>query len=127
MYASRRAPPLLLSEISKYRPKQPSGWQEVFERVKNHQDDGHASKMLRTVATAEEICRKWEARPGEGEWIGGVDMRIQGLMFLQIGHMIIDSVEGYGGKDEPRWGRSVGFDEAWVNIPDRAPQAQAVL
>ena len=83
--------------------------------------------MVRTVAAAEEISRKWEARPGEGEWVHGVDMKVQGGMWLQIGHMIIDSVEGYGGKDEPRWTRSVGFDEAWVNVPDRTSQVQAVL
>ncbi|KAF2094366.1 hypA-like protein [Rhizodiscina lignyota] len=128
LYASRRAPPLLLSEVTSYRPKKPSGWQEIFERVKNFNDDGHASKMLRTVAAAEELCRKWEARPGEGEFIGDVDMRVQSGMWLQIGHMIIDSVEGWGGgEEEPRWGRSVGFDEAWVNVPDRAGPAQAVL
>lgn len=122
LYASRRAPPLLISEVVNYRPRKPSGWQEIFERVKGMgNDDGHTSKMLRTVAAAEEVCRKWEARPGEGEFVGGCDMRMQGTMWLQIGHMVIDSVEGWGGgEDEPRWGRSVGFDEAWVNVPDRA-------
>jgi hypothetical protein len=111
MYASRRAPPLLTREITDYRPKRESGWAGLFARINGlGEDDGHAAKLLRTVGAVQKVSEKY----GEG-----MDLRIEGDMWLKIGHMVVDSVEGYGGKDEPKWGRSVGFDEAWVNIPGR--------
>jgi len=110
MYASRRAPDLLDKEIVNYRAKKPGDWASLFERIVGFSDDGHSSKLLRTAAAAERICKPYEDK---------LDLRVKGDMYLKIGHMIVDSVEGYGGQDEPKWGRSVGFDEAWENIPDR--------
>lgn len=110
MYASRRAPELLTKEITNYKPKQPGDWQSLFDRINEYGDDGHASKLVRITAAAEKLSAKYNDT---------LDLRLKGDMFLKIGHMVVDSVEGYGGVDEPRWGRSVGFDQAWENIPDR--------
>jgi len=100
MYASRHSPPLLLDEVRNYRPEHPSGWDNIFERVKNHPDDGHAAKLIRALAHGEKVGKPFER---------GDAFRIKGALWLQLGHMAIDSVEGPGN----RWVRSCGFDEAW--------------
>lgn len=110
MYASRRAPTLRVKEITDYQPKESSDWKALFRRINSFSDDGHASKLLRTIAGTQKISE---------EYGRGVDLRAMDDMWLKIGHMVVDSVEGYGGEDEPTWGRSVGFEEAWEKVPDR--------
>ena len=110
MYVSRRTPDLLLDEIREYKPKNPDdGWEEIFKRVDSFEDDGHTSKLIRTLAQGSQICKPYE---GEGDDV----FPIKGKMFLQLGHMVIDSVERPG----DNWVRSAGFDQAWEKVPDRA-------
>ena len=78
MYTSRRSPEPLIDEIVNYKPKIPSSWDKVFERVQNLPDDGHASKLVRALAHGEAICKPYENDP---------TFRIQGGMWLQLGHM----------------------------------------
>lgn len=111
MYASRRAPDLLLDEITNYKPKQPTAdkadpWGPIFERVGRHEDDGHAAKLIRALAHGQVISAPYEEKDG---------FRIKGGMWLQLGHMAIDSVEA----GAPHWVRSAGFEEAWGEIPER--------
>lgn len=102
MYASRRSPKPLLDEIINYQPRIPAdSWDAIFERVKNHSDDGHACKLVRALAHGERICAPFEDDP---------KFRIKKDMWLQLGHMAIDSVEDTGST----WVRSAGFDEAWA-------------
>ncbi|KAI9698118.1 MAG: hypothetical protein M1820_007626 [Bogoriella megaspora] len=107
LYASRKSPDLLLDEIRNYKPKRPSGWEGVFERVREFLDDGHGSKLVRTLAHGEKVSRPYEQQDG---------FRIKGDMFLTLGHMVIDSVEAPG----DHWVRSAGFDEAWEGVGPRA-------
>ncbi|CAC9890338.1 unnamed protein product [Aureobasidium pullulans] len=106
---------LLIDEISNYKPSKPSSentdpWHEIIERVKNFSDDGHGSKLVRALVHGQQICKPYETNE---------DFRIKEDMWLQLGHMAIDSVEG----GEPTWVRSAGFDSAWEKVPDR-PRAQ---
>lgn len=110
MYASRRSPELLIDEIVNYIPKQPSEWNGVFERVKNYEEDGHASKIIRALAHGQQVCKPYQSKE---------EFRIKDAMWLQLAHMSIDSVEG----QEFTWVRSAGFDQAWESVPDR-PRAQ---
>ncbi|KAL8693477.1 MAG: hypothetical protein Q9218_001708 [Villophora microphyllina] len=112
MYASRRAPEPLLDEITKYKPKHAEGesWDGIFKRVVEHEDDGHASKLVRALRHGEEICKPYNDDPR---------FRIKGDMWLKLGHMAIDSVEDTG----VPWVRSAGFDEAWEEYENR-PKAQ---
>ncbi|KAG9236545.1 hypothetical protein BJ875DRAFT_371942 [Amylocarpus encephaloides] len=116
MYASRRSPALLLDEIIGYMPVR-SGkeaeWEGVFERLFDIEDDGHAVKLGRAVRNGQLMSDQ----AGNGE--GG--LMIKGNMWENIGNMVIDSVEDDGAK----WGRGVGFDEAWEeygNRKERSPQ-----
>ncbi|KAK3046290.1 hypothetical protein LTS18_013403 [Coniosporium uncinatum] len=110
MYASRRSPKPLMDEITNYRPKEPSGWDAIFERIKNLEDDGHGSKLVRALAHGQEVCKPYEQKE---------NFRIKGDMWLQLGHMAADSVTDGG----DTWVRSAGFDEAWEKFEDR-PMAQ---
>lgn len=107
MYASRKSPELLLDEIKNYKPKQPSDWTGVIERVRRMEDDGHASKMIRALANGQQACAPYEAK---------LDFRLKGDDWLQLAHMTIHSVEA----DGPHWVRSTGFDEAWKSVPLRS-------
>ncbi|KAL9575878.1 MAG: hypothetical protein Q9212_007607, partial [Teloschistes hypoglaucus] len=79
MYASRAAPELLLVEIVGYVPKRRGEWEGVFERVVGHEDDGHASKLVRALRHGEEICRPYNNHDPR--------FRIKGDMWLKLGHM----------------------------------------
>jgi hypothetical protein len=104
LYASRRAPDILVDEIRKYKPKEPGS--DVFQRVLEIGDDGHASKLIRALAHGKEVCKRYEGSEG---------FEVQGDMWDKLLHMAIDSVEG----PDKRWVRSAGFDEAWEGITER--------
>jgi hypothetical protein len=104
MYASRRAPDMLIEEIKQYKPKKADS--NVFQRVLTIDDDGHASKLIRSLAHGKQVCAKYEEMDG---------FEIKGEMWDKLLHMAIDSVE----VTEPRWVRSAGFEEAWENVRER--------
>lgn len=106
MYASRHSPNLFLSEITDYKPKADSDWDKIILRVNKLEDDGHASKIIRALASGQKSCEPYEDKPG---------FVIKGDAWRKIGHMAIDSVEA----GEPHWTRSCGFDQAWEDVPLR--------
>jgi hypothetical protein len=102
MYASPRPPKLLLDEITNYKSKKDSSWEDIFKRVKTYHDDGHACKLVRTLANGEQVCKKYEDKDG---------FVIKGDMWRKLGNMAIDSVEA-GSPDYIRGG-------AWSSVPLR--------
>ncbi|KAF6226042.1 hypothetical protein HO173_012532 [Letharia columbiana] len=124
MYASRRSPKPRMDIINDYEPKHPEtakdtvvekdSWDGIVTRVLHLDDDGHAAKLVRALAHAENICAAYS--------MNDPLFRIKGDMWLQLGHMAIDSVEGAentGGA----WVRSAGFPQAWEQFEDH-PRAQ---
>lgn len=110
LYVSRGAPELFVEEIREYKPKNPSdGWAEIFARVDGLTDDGHSSKLVRALANGERVCQEYEDRDEAKSW------RVKGDMWLKLGHMAIDSVEGASSK----WARNVGFEQGWQDVPER--------
>jgi hypothetical protein len=107
MYVSRKSPEIRLQDIREYKPKQPSGLDEIEDRVCRLPDDGHASKLVRAIAHGQQICKPYESREA---------FRLKQDDWLQLAHMAIDSVESEGAN----WVRSAGFDEAWKDVPARA-------
>lgn len=79
MYASRRSPEPLTDEILHYRPKVPSSWNGIYDRVRKHEDDGHASKLVRALAHGEKLCEAYDSRDPL--------FRVKDDMWLQLGHM----------------------------------------
>ncbi|KIW01608.1 uncharacterized protein PV09_07080 [Verruconis gallopava] len=104
MYASRRAPDLLVDEIVRYRPRRPGA--DPIRRALEVDDDGHAAKLVRALCHAKKACEQFDGEPG---------FEINGDMWDQLLHMAVDSVEA----SEPHWVRSAGFDEAWRAVQDR--------
>ncbi|KAF1824015.1 uncharacterized protein K489DRAFT_316886 [Dissoconium aciculare CBS 342.82] len=107
MYASRKSPEIRMQDIRDYKPKQPSGFDEIEDRVCRLPDDGHASKLVRAIAHGQSISQPYEDRD---------NFRLKHDDWLQLAHMAIDSVEMPGAT----WVRSAGFDEAWKDVPARA-------
>ena len=122
MYASRRSPPLLFSEITEYTPAKPkeADWNGIFTRLWNFEDDGHAVKLGRAVRNGELVSEAWEKRVKREANGVGDGMVVKGEMWEKIGNMAIDSVEDTG----VRWARSVGFEEAWTEYEDRPRKSQ---
>ena len=67
-----------MDEITYYKPKSAGPWGGVFKRVINHEDDGHAAKLIRALAHGEQICKPYE---------NDQKFKIKGKMWLQLGHM----------------------------------------
>lgn len=112
LYASRGSPELSTVEIAEYEPmRKEDGWSEIIKRVDAFEDDGHAPKLIRALAHGEESCKRFEAQNRE-------DFPVQGNMWLQLGHMAIDSVEG--NHPEGSWIRNCGFRQAWDEVPERS-------
>ncbi|KAK5681995.1 hypothetical protein LTR17_027447 [Elasticomyces elasticus] len=107
MYASRKSPEIRMDLVRQYKPKEPSDWDGIFDRVTGLEDDGHASKLVRALAHGQQICRPYEDSD---------EFRVKHDDWLLMGHMAIDSVEA----GEPHWIRSAGFDEAWESPALRA-------
>ena len=84
MYASPRPARLLLGEITHYKSKKDSSWDDIFRRVRSYHDDGHACKLGRALAHGERVCRQYEHKDG---------FIIKGDMWRKLGNMAIDSVE----------------------------------
>jgi len=103
LYASRGCPRLLLDEIRNYTPVKSSGWDDIFERIKNYEDDGHGAKLVRALAHGQKTCKPYEDKES---------FRIKDDMWLQLGHMAVDSVES----PAPEWVRSCGFESAWEKV-----------
>ena len=61
MYASRRSPHLLIDEIENYVPRKANEakWSDVFNRVFEFEDDGHAVKLARAVRNGEIMTDKF--------------------------------------------------------------------
>jgi hypothetical protein len=123
MYVSRRCPPLLMDEITTYVPINPSQyeggteWAGIFRRMFEHEDDGHAVKLVRAVAFGESVGKQGQ-KEGQKGYEGEEWARVKGSMWKKIGNMVADSVEDTkeGGST---WARNVGFDEAWAGFEDR--------
>ena len=112
MYASRKSPDMRLDEIREYKPRHPSGWEGIEDRVVNFYDDGHAPKLIRALAHGQKICKPYE---------GKESFRVKHDDWLQMGHMAIDSVENTRKfSDVSTWVRSAGFEEAWEKVPLRS-------
>jgi len=111
MYVSRGCPALLIDEIKNYQPQRPKdGWAQIARRVDQLPDDGHASKLIRAIANGHQVCKPYAGEADDTFPIKGDDM------WLNLGHMAIDSVEG----SDTHWVRNCGFPQAWEQIPERA-------
>ncbi|OCL15442.1 hypothetical protein AOQ84DRAFT_419307 [Glonium stellatum] len=132
IYAATRTPVPYPSRIHCYVPKQPGGWGSIYARVRKYKDDGHTSKLIRSVRCGEIVSKPYIGSPG---------FELSQGVFLKIAHMVMDSVDKInelrapdalyrmykaGGVDDEvikvitRWVRWCGFEQAWLYVPSRS-------
>ncbi|KAI1963929.1 hypothetical protein LOZ58_001790 [Ophidiomyces ophidiicola] len=105
VYVSRACPEPRVNEIINY--KATKTWQQIFEAsFASAREDGHAAKLMRTLAYGEQSERPSNSTGG---------FPVKGDMWAKLGNMVADSIQG----PEEMWVRSSGFVEAWKDIPDR--------
>lgn len=135
MYAGCGCPRLYPKRITNYAPKKPQdGWREIILRANAYGDDGHTSKLIRSLLNVET-----ESEPFYGT--EGFPLRKEDV--FKIAHITMDSVErmlepgyykmtervrqmyavGCGQDDEVvrvivRWVRWCGVEGAWADVPD---------
>ena len=84
MYASRRAPTLYTEDINQYNTpdidhvSRAEQWCDIFERVSKDPEDGHASKLVRTLAWSEKLSKDFEQSE---------EFAVKGDMWLKIAYM----------------------------------------
>lgn len=139
MYAGCGCPTLYAERVLEYTAKQPQdGWPELFHRASVYRDDGHISKVIRSLYG----LHRDETIAASGFFL---DM---GVFALRMAHMSLDSVERMSepgklkvpdkirktvaeemGQDDEivrvmvRWVRWCGVEGAWDDFPDLATKA----
>lgn len=58
LYAECGAPEPRPEELKTYKPLHPSGWDGVFQRACEYEDDGHTSKFVRGIATIAQMTEQ---------------------------------------------------------------------
>lgn len=58
LYAECGAPEPHPEELKTYKPLHPSGWDGVFQRACEYEDDGHTSKFVRGIATVAQMTEQ---------------------------------------------------------------------
>ncbi|KAI5283812.1 hypothetical protein KEM54_001822 [Ascosphaera aggregata] len=130
LYASRRPPQPLLHTLTNYPAKR--NWGDVALATITHpNDDGHASKIVRSLILGERVCRPYYDREGfpvkEDMWLKMGNMckcllRLPDTHFRSFRSIIADpnakTMIGVDSIYPPgpitgRWVFSCGFDEAW--------------
>jgi hypothetical protein len=114
LYIGMGSPALDLSIVRNHVPKfQYKDWAAISERIINHPDDGHASKMIRALIHAEKVSAPYKDDPA---------FLMKGDDFIKTANAIIDSLNPAGGKAGPHepesWIRFSGFSEAWEKVPN---------
>ena len=85
LYASRGSPALLMDDVRNYKVNKKlvdledgEVWPQLFAKACALPDDGHASKTLRAIASAQELSKKYE---------GGKGFRVRGDDWEKLGQI----------------------------------------
>ncbi|KAI1326874.1 HypA protein [Xylariaceae sp. FL0255] len=98
-YASRACAPASLDKIMAYIPKDVET--DILTRVVALDDDGHVSKLVRSIQICQQASKKFE----EEQWI-----KLKGgELWSKLQRLALDAAEAPG----PRWVRGAGESEAW--------------
>ncbi|KAF3401580.1 Oxidoreductase AflY [Penicillium rolfsii] len=144
LYCQTGAPCPEPAELVTYQPQIPSGWDEVFHRACEYEDDGHLAKLIRGVATTAQVSKEYSHKASF--------MLKSDREFLKIAHMIIDSAEQFNQDSADRereiickkysyaremsieiqrvtarWPRHVGFEQSWFHVPPRKSSGSSHL
>ncbi|KAI5792688.1 hypothetical protein FPQ18DRAFT_389265 [Pyronema domesticum] len=119
LYASRRAPDLLIDDVRNYEPKieaeETNPWLGLLDRAMRWtEDDGHLVKLVRAAMVGERICGVYEGKEWEERGFA-----MQGQMWVKMAQMAVDAMENPTADNGTIWIRSAGFEEAWQRFGPR--------
>ena len=90
LYAGMGCPTPNIEWLMSQKPKdQLDDWPRIFERCCLHEDDGHMSKLVRTMAHSRDLSMKWD---------GEEQFRMKQGMFLPAANAALDSGSANGGR-----------------------------
>jgi NAD(P)-dependent dehydrogenase (short-subunit alcohol dehydrogenase family)/SAM-dependent methyltransferase len=115
-YAACGCPEFDIQEVNNYRagPSSSMGWSELYHAINVMHDDGHVAKFVRALKSAEDVCRPFEQQDPAA-------FQMKGEAWLQLARMSYDTTIGLA--PEAKWVPGAGFEQAWANVPSRAPAA----
>lgn len=87
LYCQTGAPCPKPEELAAYEPQIPSGWDEVFKRACEYEDDGHLAKLIRGVTTTAQVSKHYSHKASF--------MLKSDEEFLKIAHMSELSLVSY--------------------------------
>lgn len=118
-YAASGCSEVHIEEINNYEagPSAGMGWSELHHAINVMHDDGHVAKFVRALKSAEDI-----SRPFEQQEMTAFPMK--GEAWLELARMAYDSTIGLS--DEAKWVWGAGFEQAWANVPSRAPSSRRI-
>jgi hypothetical protein len=114
-YASCGSPELNIDPVKSYKPtkSRAMNWQNLYDASIKCHDDGHITKFLRALRSAEKEARDLEQRMGEDAVIS---LPIRDDLWVRVGQMCLDSTMDV--PLEEKWLMGAGFDPVWKKIAD---------
>ncbi|KAJ9605938.1 hypothetical protein H2200_009787 [Cladophialophora chaetospira] len=111
-YAASAAPELRDEYITSYQPtlSKGMGWQELYQALNQHHDDGHVAKFIRAIKNGEQVAGRFE-KSEESE------LPINGDLWLRTAQLCYDSTITYI-DGEKKWVWGAGFEPMWARIRD---------
>ena len=120
LYAGMGCPEPRMDWVMQQKPMVPASvnsWDEIHKRACRHEDDGHMSKLVRVIAHAGVISKKYDHLP---------EFRMKQDTFLPAANAALDSIFNSNG-GQPMDGvlhfdfvRGCAWKEAWEKVPELA-------
>jgi len=85
-----------------------TSWEDTLRQSTLIEDDGHAAKLIRSLALGERVSKPYEGKGNGGFEIGGED-------WLRIANMAIESLQ----VPEKRCVRLAGYESKWQDIKEK--------
>lgn len=122
-YAASAAPELRPENLMDYEPTLSRGmdWNQIYQDVNRHHDDGHVAKFVRALKNGEEMTL-----PFERHVVNGDDARngksadflpVKGNMWLKVAQLCYDTTIPHS-DGQKKWIWGAGFDPMWDAIPE---------
>jgi hypothetical protein len=111
-YAASAAPELKDEFAVDYEPtlSKNMDWQQMYQALNKHHDDGHVAKFIRAIRNGEEVSEQFET---SGE---AADFPVKGDLWFRIAQLCYDTtimhVDG-----QKKWVWGAGFDSMWDAVP----------
>lgn len=111
LYASLGSPEPRLDWVDAQPSQMPNQtWETIFARACDHEDDGHMSKLIRSLRNAQKVSEKYD---------GEQDFRVKQKTFFKAAEAALDGVSKVPITSAAHLDfiRGAGWEEAWTDVP----------